>query len=84
MDLNYRNVCVFPTIKIQDVCKRMTEIIVRKQLFFDDNKLFGADNIIRKYGRPEWISVYNDSELYIPCKRGEPENEKFFEYTVLF
>ena len=33
---------------------------MRKQLFFDDNKLFGRDNVVRKYGRPELISVYND------------------------
>ncbi len=34
--------------------------MMKKQLFFDDNKLFGRDNVIRKYGKPEVISVYND------------------------
>jgi len=33
---------------------------MKKQLFFDDNKLFGRDNTIRKYGKPELISVYYD------------------------
>lgn len=33
---------------------------MKKQLFFDDNKLFGRDNVIRKYGVPELICEYND------------------------
>ena len=33
---------------------------MQKQLFFDDNKLFGIDNVERRYGKPELISVYND------------------------
>lgn len=33
---------------------------MKKQLFFDDNKLFGRDNVVRKYGSPELISAYYD------------------------
>ena len=33
---------------------------MQKLLFFDDNKLFGIDNVERRYGKPELISVYND------------------------
>ena len=31
-----------------------------KQLFFDDNKLFGLDNTVRKQGKPELAAVYSD------------------------
>lgn len=31
-----------------------------KQLFFDDNRLFSKDNVVRKYGKPERIAEYND------------------------
>lgn len=33
---------------------------MKKQLFFDDNKLFGRNNVTRKYGKPQLVSVYND------------------------
>ena len=33
---------------------------MKKQLFFDDNGLFGRDNVIRKYGKPEIVSEYSD------------------------
>lgn len=33
---------------------------MKKQLFFDDNKLFSRDNVIRKYGNPKKIAEYND------------------------
>jgi len=33
---------------------------MKKQLFFDDNKLFGRNNVIRKYGMPKLINTYSD------------------------
>ncbi len=33
---------------------------MKKQLFFDDNKLFGRDNVVRQYGKPERIATYSD------------------------
>ena len=33
---------------------------MNKQLFFDDSKLFGRDNVIRKYGKPQMVAEYND------------------------
>ena len=33
---------------------------MKKQLFFDDNKLFGRDNVIRKYGKPQPVATYTD------------------------
>jgi len=33
---------------------------MKKQLFFDDNLLFGIENVERKYGEPKIISTYND------------------------
>ena len=34
--------------------------MMKKQLFFDDNKLFSKENVVRKYGRPTLINTYND------------------------
>lgn len=33
---------------------------MKKQFFFDDYQLFGRDNVTRRYGKPEKISLYND------------------------
>ena len=33
---------------------------MKKQLFFDDNKLFVRENVTRKYGRPQLIADYSD------------------------
>lgn len=33
---------------------------MKKQLFFDDNKLFGRDNLTRKYGEVTSVAEYND------------------------
>ncbi len=33
---------------------------MKKQLFFDDNKLFAIDNVVRKYGKPELTGIYSD------------------------
>lgn len=33
---------------------------MKKQLFFDDHLLFGRDNVVRRYGKPEKIATYND------------------------
>lgn len=33
---------------------------MKKQLFFDDSKLFGRDNVIRKYGKVKAVAEYND------------------------
>jgi len=33
---------------------------MKKQLFFDDSKLFGRDNFVRKYGKPEIVAEYHD------------------------
>ncbi len=33
---------------------------MKKQLFFDDNKLFSKDNVTRKYGTPKRIAEYKD------------------------
>lgn len=42
---------------------------MKKNLFFDDNKLFGRDNVVRKYGKPEMVAVYNDgvTSTDYPC-----------------
>lgn len=34
---------------------------MKKQLFFDDNRLFSRDNAERKYGKPERVAEYVDS-----------------------
>ena len=33
---------------------------MKKQLFFDDNGLFGKENVVRKYGEPELVNEYSD------------------------
>lgn len=33
---------------------------MKKQLFFDDKLLFGRDNLVRRYGKPEMVSAYSD------------------------
>lgn len=33
---------------------------MKKQLFFDDNKLFSKENVVRKYGRPKVAATYSD------------------------
>ena len=33
---------------------------MNKQLFFDDNKLFTKENVVRKYGRPKIAATYSD------------------------
>lgn len=33
---------------------------MKTHLFFDDNRLFGKDNLVRKYGKPHLIAEYND------------------------
>ena len=33
---------------------------MKKQMFFDDSKLFGRDNVVRKYGKPSVVAEYND------------------------
>ena len=33
---------------------------MRKQLFFDDNGLFGKGNVTRRYGKPKLVSNFND------------------------
>ncbi len=33
---------------------------MKKQLFFDDGRLFGRENVERRYGKPQLCSVYND------------------------
>ena len=33
---------------------------MKKQLFFDDNMLFGIENVVRKYGEPKLVATYND------------------------
>ena len=35
-------------------------LIKNKQLFFDDSKLFGRKNVVRKYGKPEIAAIYSD------------------------
>ena len=35
-------------------------LIKNKQLFFDDSKLFGRENVVRKYGKPEIAAIYSD------------------------
>lgn len=34
---------------------------MKKQLFFDDNKLFSKENVIRKYGKPSLVCEYVDA-----------------------
>ena len=41
-------------------CKRKV-CTVKKQLFFDDNRLFSRDNAERKYGKPVRVAEYIDS-----------------------
>ena len=33
---------------------------MKRQLFFDDNLLFGRDNVVRHYGTPEKVASYSD------------------------
>ncbi|MBE6571445.1 MAG: hypothetical protein E7656_04305 [Ruminococcaceae bacterium] len=33
---------------------------MKKQLFFDDSRLFGRENVVRKYGKPQLSAIYND------------------------
>ena len=33
---------------------------MKKNLFFDDNRLFGIDNLRRDYGKPEFLAEYDD------------------------
>jgi hypothetical protein len=33
---------------------------MKKQLFFDDNLLFGRDNAVRQYGEPQLVATYYD------------------------
>ena len=35
---------------------------MKKQLFFDDNLLFGRDNTVRRYGEPQLVATYFDGE----------------------
>lgn len=36
---------------------------MKKQLFFDDNKLFSKENVKRQYGRPSLIAKYRDENV---------------------
>ena len=42
------------------VVKKERDYVMKKQLFFDDSRLFGKDNVKRVYGKPTLMAIYND------------------------
>lgn len=57
---------------------------MKKQLFFDDNKLFGIDNVIRKYGRPELVGAYNDGVCSTDFCTGQVFRLENGKYRMLY
>ena len=61
---------------------------MKKNLFFDDNRLFGKDNLRRDYGNPEFLAEYDDGvcsadflDLVTDISRAAKPINDFLNYT---
>lgn len=57
---------------------------MKKQLFFDDTKLFGRDNVVRKYGQPELVATYSDGVCSTDHCSGYVFRLKSGKYRMLY
>ena len=57
---------------------------MKKQLFFDDSKLFGRDNLVRKYGKPKLISTFSDGVISADFGTGWIFGTKDGKYRMLY
>ena len=57
---------------------------MKKQLFFDDNKLFAIDNVVRKNGKPKLIGTYIDAVCSMDFCTGQVFRLDNGKYRMLY